>query len=120
MIKITCDTFKLGKQLEMLLTSLDDIAEQTMIEGLENIKRDAKSMCPVDTGALRDSIDYTYDSSNFTGDVYASQPYALYVELGTRYMAPQPYMHPAFTANEKFFKQRFTELMNQKIKNGGR
>ena len=120
MIKITCDTFKLGKQLDMLLHELDDIAEQTIIEGLENIKRDAKNICPVDTGALRDSIDYLYNKNNLEGEVFASQPYALYVELGTRFMAAQPYMHPAYAANEKFFKRRFVELMNQKIKNGGK
>lgn len=49
----------------------------------------ARSLVPVDTGRLRDSI--TADEDSFGSDV----DYAAFVEYGTFKDAPQPYMGPA-------------------------
>jgi HK97 gp10 family phage protein len=54
----------------------------------------AKDFCPVDTGALRDSIEvnnkgngiYTYGSK---------KSYARIIEFGSRYQSPQPFLRPA-------------------------
>ena len=53
----------------------------------------AKELCPVDTGALRDSIHYTVNEDSFT--LSADAPYAAYVELGTHKPAAQPFLRPA-------------------------
>lgn len=80
----------------------------------ELIRTEAKALCPVDTGALRDSIAITLDTSGKTivGRVGPSMDYAEYVEYGTGKkgdpdapyghvmtwpgQSPQPYMRPAF------------------------
>ena len=54
----------------------------------------AKALCPVDTGALRNSISHAPGGEN---DMYIGTniEYAPYVELGTRRMAAKPYLRPA-------------------------
>jgi HK97 gp10 family phage protein len=62
----------------------------------ELIQTDAQSLCPVDTGALRDSIVVTLDTSGSTivGRVGPTMDYASYVEYGTgRRGGPAPYAH---------------------------
>lgn len=58
----------------------------------------AKVLAPVDTGFLRGSITGNWEVSgtHVTGHVQAGASYARFVENGTRYMAPQPFMGPAF------------------------
>ena len=53
----------------------------------------AKEICPVDTGRLRNSIASTVrDDSAYIG---TNVEYAKYVELGTSRMDAQPYLKPA-------------------------
>ena len=94
MIKLSCDTSKLEKQLMELVNKLEKAAETTVKEGCERIEAQAKELCPVVTGDLRDSIDTRYNdkSSGYEGYVYAGMPYATDVELGTRSRVPKPYM----------------------------
>lgn len=71
------------------------------------IADDARAACPVDTGALKASV-YTRmrddgaavrigaDAKARSGDgAVLDYTYALYVEMGTRHMAPQPFLRPA-------------------------
>jgi HK97 gp10 family phage protein len=64
------------------------------------VEATAKLFCPVDTGHLRGTI----GPPQFSGDgrhggmeaaISATARYAIYVEFGTRYMAPRAYMGPA-------------------------
>lgn len=118
MIKLSCDTSKLEKQLMELVNKLEKAAETTIKEGCTSIQAQAKELCPVDSGNLRDSINTKYNDMSFEheGYVYAGMSYAPYVELGTRSMAPQPFMYPAYKQNEDFFKQRLIELINKEVK----
>ena len=61
----------------------------------------AKVLSPVDTGALKGSI--TIEPINeYSGKVGpAMDPYDIFVEMGTRKMAAQPYMRPAADNNRK-------------------
>jgi HK97 gp10 family phage protein len=56
----------------------------------------AKALVPVQTGRLRDSI--TSEVEGDTAIVSANTEYALFVELGTRNMAAQPFLRPAMLA----------------------
>ncbi|MGH3375986.1 MAG: HK97-gp10 family putative phage morphogenesis protein [Actinoallomurus sp.] len=56
----------------------------------------AQAICPVDTGNLRSSIGVDFDGDGLGWDAGPTASYGLYVEYGTRYMAPQAYMGPAF------------------------
>lgn len=60
-----------------------------LIKAVENasevVVTEAKAICPVDTGALQDSIadQVKWEGTKVTGSVYAPMPYAAYVEFGT-------------------------------------
>jgi HK97 gp10 family phage protein len=57
----------------------------------------AKKLCPVDTGRLRSSLDWSIEleSGKMYGIVGTNVEYAIYVEFGTTRMAAQPYLIPA-------------------------
>lgn len=57
------------------------------------ITADAKIACPVETGRLRDSLDYEVRGA--TLNVGTNVDYAVYVEEGTRYMNAEPFLRPA-------------------------
>lgn len=65
----------------------------------QRVTADAKAHAPVDTGALRDSIQYELAGSgpDVSARVGSDLPYAAHVELGTSTQAPQPYLRPAAT-----------------------
>lgn len=65
--------------------------------------KDAQSRAPVLTGTLRNSI--TADEDGFGTDV----PYAPFVEFGTAYMAPQPFIGPAADVVEPLFARGVLE-----------
>lgn len=54
----------------------------------------AKQYCPVDTGRLRSSIQYT--SGYLTCTVGTDVQYAIYIEYGTWKMRAQPFLNPAY------------------------
>jgi HK97 gp10 family phage protein len=54
----------------------------------------AKKACPVDTGRLRSSIQY--QGYILQMDVTTNVDYSKYIEFGTRYMQPRPFLGPAF------------------------
>jgi HK97 gp10 family phage protein len=53
-----------------------------------------------DTGRLLNSIGHTVgsDADGLYADVSARVAYAVFLELGTRYMAPRPFLRPALRA----------------------
>ncbi len=115
MIKLSCDTSKLEKQLMELVENINKSSESIMKNGCDQIKAQAKDLCPVRTGELRDSIDTRYDDDTYKHDGYVYSPlnYAIFVELGTRFMAPQPYLYPAYESNREFFKNKLIESINK-------
>jgi HK97 gp10 family phage protein len=66
------------------------------------IEGQAKALAPVDTGALRNSIQ-TEMEGDLTAHVTVGVEYAEYVEHGTYKMAPQPYLTPAAALVEPQF-----------------
>jgi HK97 gp10 family phage protein len=70
------------------------------------IERSAKQRAPVDTGALRNSINTTVSSmasGSASAEVGPEVRYGGWVELGTHRTAPQPYLGPAFDRHEPAF-----------------
>lgn len=57
---------------------------------------EARALAPVDTGELRDSLDYVVrqTETTFAIVIFAGAEHALYVELGTSNMSAQPYLRP--------------------------
>jgi HK97 gp10 family phage protein len=58
------------------------------------IAEDARDMAPIDTGKLVSKISHKVMSGRRVR-ISAKTHYAVYVELGTRYMRAQPYLRPA-------------------------
>jgi hypothetical protein len=61
---------------------------------------EAQRLCPVDTGRLRASIRFMVqeEDGEIVGYVGSDVNYAIYVELGTRYMNSEPYLRPGVDA----------------------
>lgn len=74
-----------------------------------DIERDAKILCPVDTGNLRNSIGTDIFGDGRFGTISAeigpTAEYGHYVEEGTSRQAPQPYLGPAFDRRVSTFEQ---------------
>jgi HK97 gp10 family phage protein len=104
----------LGRFVEVKITPA---VRQSIETACGMIQERAKELCPVDTGALRDSIEVATEDLDKTirGSVGPGMPYASYVEFGTGVagaasagagpypynpnwpgMPAQPYMRPAF------------------------
>jgi len=75
-----------------------------------NIQREAKKRCPVDTGALRNSITVDFYGV-MSAQIGPHMPYAPYVEYGTRKMAARPYLFPAFEQERPNFEKGLAEAV---------
>lgn len=58
--------------------------------------QDAMRYAPVRTGYLKATIGAGLKVEHMKATLSPSAHYAAYVELGTRYMGAQPYLHPAW------------------------
>jgi len=101
---------KVKKNLGLLVREIDPVVVDALKKVAEKVKEEAKSNCPVDTGALRKSI-RRITTAERKGHVtrvgvraggYEMNPktgrlvdYAVYVEMGTSRQRPQPFLVPA-------------------------
>src|SRR5690606_30673536 len=78
-----------------------DGARRNMLEALGKAGEGyVKLNTPVDTGALRDSINYNVDDDTvYVVSTLASEDYPIYQEKGTSKMPAQPYIHPGIHNN---------------------
>lgn len=80
-----------SKAKKILSTFLTAVTKKSA----EEIKREAKSLCPVDTGKLRRSITVQeIDKESYA--IGSPLDYAIYVEMGTRYQTAQSFLRKAF------------------------
>lgn len=80
-------------RIPQLIAAYPDMVSEVIRKATFDIEREAKGICPVDTGTLRNSINS--EVQDYTGVVSTNVDYAGYVEFGTYKMAAQPYMMPA-------------------------
>lgn len=73
--------------------------EKEMSDIGNQVAEDARRMAPVETGALRDSIQSEVSGSGTetTVRVGSNLEYAIYVEMGTSNQGAQPFLRPAAT-----------------------
>jgi HK97 gp10 family phage protein len=95
-VKINC-TINGVKELQQAMQSFDQALQRNVHSLLASwaadVKEEAMRKAPVRTGYLRSSI-YA-KVQDWVVQLGAEATYALFVELGTRYMMAQPYLWPA-------------------------
>jgi HK97 gp10 family phage protein len=83
-----------------------------------DITADAKTLAPVDTGNLKNSIGFSDlrkvgRSGSLVVEIGPSANYGLFVEMGTSRMAAQPYMGPAADRRIPAFEQAMAQLAEE-------
>lgn len=96
---------KLKKNVRM-----DDVKRVVRHNGAE-MQAKAQQNAPVDTGTLKRSIGLEITDGDMSAEVEPTAEYAPYVELGTRFMDPQPYLKPAFDEQKEKFKKDMKKLV---------
>lgn len=82
------------------------VMNKLVAESALNIQREARRLCPVDTGRLRSSIQVAFFAGGLGATVGTIVHYAPYIEFGTRYMKPRPYLGPAYENEIKKFRRK--------------
>jgi HK97 gp10 family phage protein len=87
------------------LVRAPNLLRQAIVDELETggveMEGDARTYCPVRTGYLQSTIYHNVDPEKLALEIGATADYAPYVELGTRRMAAEPFIRPAFDAGEE-------------------
>lgn len=126
-----------SEELERKLEALEGIADQHMERLVRNqikrIQAEAKLLCPVEGGELRDSIRTMVerDGDVIVGAAYTNKAYAGYVEMGTgpkgeaNHSGISPVVNPSYTQNPWWIHEsRSTRGWRKSItvlhRNGGR
>lgn len=81
-----------AQQIEVAMDKA--IAKALTMIGM-NAEGNAKAICPVDTGRLRNSITNAIDTGENAVYIGTNVEYGPDVELGTSKMHPHPYLRPA-------------------------
>ena len=123
--RVFTDTTNLNRLIDRIPGNKRELVKSVAFQ----VEALAKMKAPVDTGALRNSIYTSLQSSNNppieatetlpnpTDDVTAfvgpSVEYAIYQELGTSFMEPQPYLLPALREVERQLEKYARKLVNE-------
>ena len=124
-MKCKIDMRGLNQMQKKLLkgVSKDQISRVVRMNTAE-LTQKAKDRAPVSTektnpggahGQLKRSIIPSVGSGGLVGKVNATVDYAEYVEMGTRFMAAQPYMKPAFDQQKEVFLDDMKKLIMKEL-----
>lgn len=124
-MKCKIDMRGLNQMQKKLLkgVSKDQISRVVRMNTAE-LTQKAKDRAPVSTektnpggahGQLKRSIIPSVGSGGLVGKVNATVDYAEYVEMGTRFMAAQPYMKPAFDQQKEIFLKDMKKLLMKEL-----
>lgn len=124
-MKCKIDMRGLNQMQKKLLkgVSKDQISRVVRMNTAE-LTQKAKERAPVSTektnpggahGQLKRSIIPSMSSGGMVGKVNATVEYAEYVEVGTRFMAAQPYMKPAFDQQREVFLDDMKKLIMKEL-----
>ena len=109
---------------EALLAGLDPqallaAAREALEPELDAVAREAGTLCPVRTGALRESISVRMAQEGASGEIVAGRPYASRVELGSASHAARPFLYPAFMARREGMTERIARAVIRRAESGG-
>jgi len=95
-IEITCAVEGVREFQEAMRnfeSAMQEYVHRQLASWVADVKALARQLVPVRTGHLRSTI-YT-KIRDWVAEIGAEAAYALFVELGTRYMRARPYLYPA-------------------------
>ena len=95
-VEISCDIDGIEKfkaAMERFDSGMQRHVHRQLASWAADVKALSKQLVPVRTGHLRSSI-YA-KIREWVAEIGAEATYALFVELGTRYMRARPYLYPA-------------------------
>lgn len=132
------------RKLNRLGGNVDDCMYMGIGKSMTVIEGDAKDLCPVDKGELRDSIhsDTKKQDGEIKGTCGTNKEYSAYVEYGTGQrgldspsppkapigdgyredlagMAAQPYLYPSLMQNKDLVKELCAEELSEEIRRLG-
>lgn len=86
----------------------EEYQKQLFVKSMLEVSNLAKMKAPVDTGFLRNSIQFEIISDT---QIYVTSyaPYSYFMEFGTKYHKMQPYMRPAM---DEVRQKRIQEIAN--------
>jgi len=94
--------------------TLDDVKKTVKLNGTElhrRMQRNATFTRGYQTGETKRTIEQQIIDDGLTAEVKPTTHYAPYLELGTRFMASQPFVKPSFAVQEKVFIKDMRRLM---------
>lgn len=111
----------LFKRLDKIENGILDKVEQALKEELVPVRAEVMSLTPVDTGALRRSIQFQTEktSKRITASFGTYLEYGKYVEFGTSKMVAQPFLRPAFHMYKDQVKHNMKYRMRKIIREMG-
>ncbi len=86
-----------------LMAFVETQSRMAVKSSADRIAQRARSYAPVQTGALRNSIESVSNLAGKEAEVRVNAPYAAYVEYGTYKMDAQPFLTPAVREEEERF-----------------
>jgi HK97 gp10 family phage protein len=96
--------------LPKIAAAIRPAAARAVAKAAFDIEGRAKTLAPVDTGALRGSI-AAQKVSDLAWRVSVGQEYGIYQEFGTRFMPAQPFLLPAAQAVGPSFLAAMRQLV---------
>lgn len=115
-MKVSIEDKEFRKWLRKTETGIAKELKDTLASYTASIEDLAKQLCPVDTGYLRSSITMEIKSGGTVGIVRVGAYYGKYVEFGTVYQNPQPYLIPAYNILSKQFVDEIIKKVDKYLK----
>ena len=107
------DLARFAEDLRGNADTLTRRASQVVRKAALDTMADAKTLAPVDTGNLRNSITTDARPGDLRAVVEATASYSAYIEWGTSKMQPQPFMQPAQERNTPGFFEAVSQLAEE-------
>lgn len=110
---------ELSRNMDAYVKRMGSNSEDAVEKATDLIVEKARALAPVDTGELRKSIRSTVKrmaGDIARGQVEAAADYALFVEYGTEYMKPQPFLEPAIEDGIKYLMKQLESAHNKAAK----
>jgi HK97 gp10 family phage protein len=107
----------LGADLDRASGRIGRKAASVVRKSAQRVKTEAQANAPVQTGALRSSIQVTTSGdgrgSGISATIGPTVRYAQFVEYGTSKMAPEPFLGPALSSVEPSFLEAMAQLAEE-------